>query len=78
MSQRTVEEYVESIGALEETGSPASTSSIAQLLGVSLASVSEMLRRLSEKGLVEAACVIDLFANLCTLAKGFRLGKRNF
>jgi AhpD family alkylhydroperoxidase len=33
---------------------------------------------LSEKGLVEAACVIDLFGNLCTLAKGFRLAKRNF
>ena len=33
---------------------------------------------LSEKGLVEAACVIDLFAVLSTLAKGFRLGKRNF
>lgn len=33
---------------------------------------------LTEQGLTEAACVIDLFANLCTLAKGFRLGKRNF
>jgi AhpD family alkylhydroperoxidase len=30
------------------------------------------------QALVEAACVVDLFANLCTLAKGFRLGKRNF
>ncbi|MFC1871541.1 metal-dependent transcriptional regulator [Chloroflexota bacterium] len=53
MSQRTIEEYVESIGALEEMESPVSTSSIAQMLGVSLASVSEMLRRLDEKGLVE-------------------------
>ena len=53
MGQRTVEEYVESIGALEEWGSPVSTSSIAEVLGVSLASVSEMLHRLSEKGLVE-------------------------
>ena len=52
MSERTIEEYVESIGALEEKESPVSTSSIAQMLGVSLASVSEMLRRLSEKGLV--------------------------
>jgi AhpD family alkylhydroperoxidase len=33
---------------------------------------------LSPKGLVEVACVIDLFANLSTLAKGFRLGKRNY
>jgi len=53
VSERTIEEYVESIGALEELASPVSTSSIAQLLGVSQASVSEMLHRLSEKGLVE-------------------------
>ena len=53
MSQRTVEEYLESIGALEERENPVSTTSIAQSMGLSLASVSEMLRRLSEKGLVE-------------------------
>jgi DtxR family Mn-dependent transcriptional regulator len=53
MSQRTVEEYLESIGALEEQRSPVSTSAIAQIMGLSLASVSEMVRRLSEKGLVE-------------------------
>ena len=52
MSQRTVEEYLETIGALEDTESPVSTTSIAQSMGVSLASVSEMLRRLAEKGLV--------------------------
>ncbi len=53
MSQRTIEEYLETIGALEERESPVSTSSIAQSMGLSLASVSEMLRRLSGKGLVE-------------------------
>jgi DtxR family Mn-dependent transcriptional regulator len=53
LSQLTVEEYLESIGALEERESPVSTTSIAQSMGVSLASVSEMLRRLAEKGLVE-------------------------
>ena len=53
MSQRTTEEYLESIGALEETENPVSTTSIAQSMGISLASVSEMVRRLSEKGLVE-------------------------
>ena len=53
MSQRTIEEYLETIGALEERESPVSTSSIAQSMGLSLASVSEMLRRLSKKGLVE-------------------------
>ena len=53
MSQRTTEEYLESIGALEETENPVSTTSIAHSMGISLASVSEMVRRLSEKGLVE-------------------------
>jgi len=53
LSQRTIEEYLESIGALEEQENPVSTTSIAQSMGLSLASVSEMLRRLSEKGLVE-------------------------
>ena len=52
MSQRTVEEYLETIGALEDSESPVSTTSIAQNMKVSLASVSEMLHRLSEKGLV--------------------------
>ena len=52
MSQRTVEEYLETIGALEDSEIPVSTTSIAQNMGVSMASVSEMLHRLSEKGLV--------------------------
>jgi DtxR family Mn-dependent transcriptional regulator len=52
LSQRTVEEYLETIGALEDTESPVSTTSIAQSMGISLASVSEMLRRLAIKGLV--------------------------
>ena len=53
MSQRTTEEYLESIGTLEESENPVSTTSIAQSMGISLASVSEMVRRLSNKGLVE-------------------------
>jgi DtxR family Mn-dependent transcriptional regulator len=53
LSQRTEEEYLEAIGALEEREHPVSTTSIAQSMGLSLASVSEMLRRLSEKELVE-------------------------
>ena len=53
MSQRTIEEYLESIGTLEDRESPVSTTSIAQSMGVSLASVSEMLHRLSAKGQVE-------------------------
>ncbi len=53
MNQITTEEYLETIGALAERENPVSTSSIAQSMGVSQASVSEMLRRLSEKKLVD-------------------------
>ncbi len=56
MSERTVEEYLESISFLGEIkGVPVRTSSLAQVLEVSPASVSEMLHRLSERGLVKHA-----------------------
>jgi len=48
-----VEEYLESIGVLEQLGSPVSTSAVAEFLKVTSASVSEMLQRLAERGLVE-------------------------
>ena len=53
MSERTIEEYLESVEALERLESPVRTSSLAQVLEVSPATVSEMLQRLSKKGLVE-------------------------
>ena len=53
MSERTIEEYLDSVGALERLDSPVKTSSLAQVLEVSPASVSEMLQRLSKKELVE-------------------------
>jgi len=53
VSERTIEEYLESVGALEQLENPVRTSSLAQALEVSPASVSEMLQRLSKKGLVE-------------------------
>lgn len=53
MSRQTIEEYLETIKTLEEMeGSPVRTSSLARVLTVSAASVSEMLQRLSEKGMV--------------------------
>ncbi len=33
---------------------------------------------MSQQGLVEAGCVVDLFTGLCDLAKGLRLSKKNF
>lgn len=54
MSRQTIEEYLETIKTLEEMeGSPVKTSSLARVLAVSAASVSEMLQRLSEKEMVK-------------------------
>ena len=53
MSERTIEEYLESVDALERLENPVRTSSLAQVLEVSPASVSEMLHRLAKKGLIE-------------------------
>jgi DtxR family Mn-dependent transcriptional regulator len=53
LSRQTVEEYLETINTLEEMeGTPVKTSSLARFMQVSSASVSEMLHRLSEKGMV--------------------------
>ena len=54
MSGRSTERYLDAIYHLQqETGSPVSTSSLASAVGVSSASVSGMLRRLAEDGLVD-------------------------
>ena len=55
MGDLTTEEYLDALGILQEKENPVSTSSLAQVLEISAASVSEMLRKLSEKGLVEYA-----------------------
>jgi len=47
------EQYLKAIGQMEEEGERATTSSLARSLGVSMPSVTEMLQRLSVKGLVE-------------------------
>lgn len=50
---RSVEDYLKAIYSLVERGEPASTSSIAALLDVQPASVSGMVKRLAETGLVK-------------------------
>jgi DtxR family Mn-dependent transcriptional regulator len=50
---RSVEDYLKAIYRLAGEGRPASTSEIAGLLELSAASVSGMIRRLSEQGLLE-------------------------
>ena len=46
------EQYLKAIGQMEEEGEQATTSSLARSLGVSMPSVTEMLQRLSARGLV--------------------------
>src|ERR1041384_3419606 len=50
---RSVEDYLKAIYRLSAGGAPVSTSDIAELLELSAASVSGMVRRLSEQGLLE-------------------------
>jgi DtxR family transcriptional regulator, Mn-dependent transcriptional regulator len=52
---RSVEDYLKAIYRLTPEGQPASTSDIANLLELSPASVSGMVKRLSEQGLLEHA-----------------------
>jgi DtxR family Mn-dependent transcriptional regulator len=47
-----VEDYLKAIYELERTGEPAETNAIARLLGIAPASVSGMVRRLAEQGLI--------------------------
>lgn len=51
MVSAAAEDYLKAIYRLQETGSPASTNAIAELLGVRAASVTSMLQQLSERGL---------------------------
>jgi DtxR family transcriptional regulator, Mn-dependent transcriptional regulator len=53
MTTPAVEDYLKAIYQLSEAGQPVSTSAIAERLGVAAGSVTGMLKRLSEAGLVE-------------------------
>lgn len=48
-----VEDYLKAIYSIERTGEPAATNDIAQLLSIAPASVSGMVQRLADQGLVE-------------------------
>lgn len=50
---RSVEDYLKAIYALCDSGDPASTSAIAEALDIQPASVTGMIKRLAESGLVE-------------------------
>lgn len=53
MSSESVQEYLQAIYNINETGKPARTTELAEKMGVSPPSVTEMLIRLSEEGLLE-------------------------
>ncbi|MBL8998820.1 MAG: metal-dependent transcriptional regulator, partial [Gemmatimonadetes bacterium] len=50
---RSTEDYLKAIYRLSSDGAPVSTNDIAGLLGLAPASVSGMIKRLSEQGLLE-------------------------
>ncbi|MGQ9683720.1 MAG: iron dependent repressor, metal binding and dimerization domain protein [Anaerolineae bacterium] len=52
MITQQMEEYLEAIGKLEERGEPATTSALARECGVAPPTVTEMLHRLAEQGLI--------------------------
>jgi DtxR family Mn-dependent transcriptional regulator len=52
MASENIEEYLETIYKLEQDVSPVTTSALAEQLGISSASVSEMAGKLAEQGLV--------------------------
>ena len=71
MASEQIEEYLEAIGKMEERGERVSTSHLARELRVAPPSVTEMLRRLSERGLVsyEPRGEISLTGDGRTLAR---------
>ena len=52
MITQQMEEYLEAIGKLEERGEPVTTSALARECGVAPPTVTEMLHRLAEQGLI--------------------------
>ncbi|NLV74640.1 MAG: MarR family transcriptional regulator [Chloroflexi bacterium] len=77
-----MEEYLETLGRLEESGQPATVSALSNALGVSPPSVSEMLGRLREQGYIthnarEAAVLTPTGANVAGgLIRKHRLWER--
>ena len=53
MVTRAVEDYLKAIYKLQRSGSPATTTAIAELLGIRAASVTAMFQQLSEQGMAE-------------------------
>ena len=53
MARRSVEDYVKTVHVLSRNGTAASTSDISRVLKVAPASVTEMLKKLAEKGYVD-------------------------
>ncbi len=71
MVSEKVEEYLEAICRLVERGEKPTTTNIANELKVSLPSVSEMLRKLAEKGYVK----YEPYKGVSLTRKGRKLGK---
>jgi DtxR family transcriptional regulator, Mn-dependent transcriptional regulator len=71
-SSESVEEYMETLMRLSEEKRKLSTGNIAEAMGVSAASVSEMLRKLEKEGYVSH----EPYKEITLTAKGMRVGRK--
>jgi DtxR family Mn-dependent transcriptional regulator len=74
---QSVEEYLEAVFKLTRDGSPATVGQVADALGVSPPSVSEMMRRLRAAGLVAAGSGAGIALTAAGRAEGARLVRRH-
>ncbi len=77
MVSRAVEDYLKTIYALQQDGSPATTNAIAGRLGLRAASVTAMLQQLSEQGLVEYRPYKGVHLTEAGLAAALRVIRRH-
>jgi DtxR family transcriptional regulator, Mn-dependent transcriptional regulator len=73
----SVEDYLKAVYALSHDGSPASTSSLARVLDVQPASVTGMVKRLAENGLLEHLPYRGVLLTESGLAEALRVIRRH-
>jgi DtxR family Mn-dependent transcriptional regulator len=72
MSSRTIEDYLKALYILSRNGKPISTTEVAKHFKIAPASVTEMLKKLSEKGYVE----YSPYHGAHLTDKGFRIAEK--
>ena len=72
MSSRTIEDYLKALFILSQNGKPISTTEIAEHFGIAPASVTEMLKKLAEKGYVD----YSPYHGAHLTSKGFQIAEK--